>query len=425
MSKIQKECFLRKYKNLDKVFNTNKDLSFEHIVNFSQTKNLPITNWFYFQEGYSPKLVMKVLEKINLTNGNLTIFDPFVGSGTTLLTAKQLGFKSSGFEINPFSCFIAKIKTQNYTNVNLEQLKNFELPNLKTVPNVYEKYELKIIRNLFNKEKLEKIELLKEKIRKIEDEKTRELLFGALLSILEDSSNYRKGGNGLKRKTVMKNNDPFELFKNKITQIIVDLENTKNGPEPTIINDSCLNIRKYKIPTLDASVFSPPYANCFDPFEVYKMELWIGEFVKSYEELRKMRKFSIASNLRVNLNRKIENAHRTELLENILSFLSEQKLWSNRIPRMLDLYFSDMYKLLRILYNLTKKDGYCVIVVGNSSYGNLVVPVDLILADISKDIGFNVKEIIVARKNETSSQQHTKLGNLLEYLRESIVVLKK
>jgi len=39
--------------------------------------------------------------------------------------------------------------------------------------------------------------------------------------------------------------------------------------------------------------------------------------------------------------------------------------------------------------------------------------------------GFGVKEIIAARTNETSSQQHAKLGEYTEYLRESLVVLQK
>ena len=36
-----------------------------------------------------------------------------------------------------------------------------------------------------------------------------------------------------------------------------------------------------------------------------------------------------------------------------------------------------------------------------------------------------VKEIIEARRNETSSQQHAKLNGYLDYLRESIVILTK
>ena len=92
---------------------------------------------------------------------------------------------------------------------------------------------------------------------------------------------------------------------------------------------------------------------------------------------------------------------------------------------MLNVYFNDMFFVLQKIYNNTKKNGYCVIVVGNSAYGNLAIPTDLILAQIAKKIGFDVSEIILARNNETSSQQHSKLGEYTEYLRESIIILEK
>ncbi len=57
----------------------------------------------------------------------------------------------------------------------------------------------------------------------------------------------------------------------------------KGGFEPEIINASCLDLGRYDIKNIDISIFSPPYANCFDPFEVYKIELWLGNFVNSYE----------------------------------------------------------------------------------------------------------------------------------------------
>jgi len=422
----EKDKFFHEYQKLDREFNVYKDDTYKYLVNFSQINDKPIHRWFYYQEGYSPQLVINILNHLGMNSKDHFVLDPFAGSGTTLLVAKQLGMKSFGFEINSFSAFMAKIKTRNYTLDEISQIKTFQLPQSASLRNVYQKYELRIIQNLFDKAKLEKIELLKQEIKKIKNEKVRDLMFGSLLSILEDVSNYRKGGNGLKKKRVNKNLNPFEEFLKKKRQISEDLEKVADGPEPIIINDSCLCSGNYsKVNEIDISIFSPPYANCFDPFEVYKMELWIGEFVSSYKDLRTERKRALRSNLNTNLKRDVGSDHRTDLLDKLIDYLSKCKLWDKRIPYMLDGYFYDIYMVLNNLYKKTKKNGYCVIVIGNSAYGNLAIPTDIILAQIGKKIGFNVKEIIVARKNETSSQQHTKLGSLLEYLRESIVVLEK
>lgn len=417
--------FLDIYRSFDREYKTHEDKTYEYLVNFSQIQIEPIHRWFYYQEGYSPQLVKKILGHLNLTNNNTFIFDPFAGSGTTLLTAKQLGLKSVGFEINPFSAFMIKAKTQSYSKNELSQLIKFEIPNYSPLPNIYQKYKVKIIENWFYSEKLEKVELLKGKICTIKNKKIRDLLFAGLLSIIEDVSNYRKGGNGLKKKRVNKDLDPFKEFRHKIFQIYQDINHGNGGYDPLIINDSCLNMEKYGIENIDISLFSPPYANCFDPFEVYKMELWVGEFVTSYEELRQKRKSALTSNLNADVTKEIEIIHRTDLLSEIINYLSKQNLWDKRIPKMLDTYFYDMFTLLNMLYKKTKKGGYCVIVVGNSAYGNLAIPTDIILSEIGENIGFSIKEIIVARKNETSSQQHAKLGKFDEYLRESLIVLKK
>jgi len=418
------DFFYNEYKKLDVEFNTRYDLSYQYLVNFSKTKNLPIHRWFYYQEGYSPELIKKVLKYLNL-NGSTHLFDPFAGSGTSLVAAKELGIKATGIEINPFSCHMAISKTQNYSEEEINILENFEVPNYKPIKKLFEKYELSIIEKLFEIENFEKIELIKKKIELERNKKVNSILFTTLLCILQQVSYYKKAGNGLKKKRIYKSVDTFEAFKFKLNEIISDIKLNKNKNKTVIINDNCLNINNHKIDEIDISIFSPPYANCFDYYEVYKIELWIGEFVKSYEELRKLRKAALTSNLNADLKKKTKIVTTSKVLIPIIDYLNNTKLWDNKIPKMLNAYFSEMEQLLVSLFEKTKKGGYCVVVVGNSSYGGLAVPTDIILAEIGKNLGFTVQEIIVARRNETSSQQYSKIGNLIEFVRESLIIFKK
>jgi DNA modification methylase len=418
------DFFYNEYKKLDVEFNTRYDLTYQYLVNFSKTKNLPIHRWFYYQEGYSPDLIKKVLKYLNL-NGSTHLFDPFAGSGTSLVAAKELGIKATGIEINPFSCHMAITKTQNYSEEEINILENFEVPNYKPIKKLFEKYELSIIENLFEIENFEKIELIKKKIELEKNRKVNSILFTTLLCILQQVSYYKKAGNGLKKKRIYKSVDTFEAFKFKLDEIISDIKLNNNKNKTVIINDNCLNINNHKIDEIDISIFSPPYANCFDYYEVYKIELWIGEFVKSYEELRNLRKAALTSNLNADLKKKTKIVTTSKVLIPIIDYLNNTKLWDNKIPKMLNAYFSEMEQLLVSLFEKTKKGGYCVVVVGNSSYGGLAVPTDIILAEIGKNLGFTVQEIIVARRNETSSQQYSKIGNLIEFVRESLIIFKK
>lgn len=55
---------------------------------------------------FPKKLVTKILE--NFSKPDSIVYDPYAGTGTTLLVAKELGFKFIGSEINPVSFDIAQ-----------------------------------------------------------------------------------------------------------------------------------------------------------------------------------------------------------------------------------------------------------------------------------------------------------------------------
>jgi hypothetical protein len=103
----------------------------------------------------------------------------------------------------------------------------------------------------------------------------------------------------------------------------------------------------------------------------------------------------------------------------------KSNLWSSKIPAVVRGYFDDTHTLLKKLYNQTQKGGYVGSVIGNSAYSSVIIPSDILTAQIAKEIGFTVENIFITRHLTTSSQQKKQLEPLKEYLRESIVLLKK
>lgn len=67
---------------------------------------------------FVPQLVEFFLVKY-LKKGQ-TVYDPFVGSGTTLVEANTLGLNSIGCDISAFNCLISRVKTQKYEIDKLE-----------------------------------------------------------------------------------------------------------------------------------------------------------------------------------------------------------------------------------------------------------------------------------------------------------------
>ena len=117
--------------------------------------------------------------------------------------------------------------------------------------------------------------------------------------------------------------------------------------------------------------------------------------------------------------------YRNEHIENLISLFDSEKLWNNKIPNVVRGYFDDTHTLLNKLYQQTTKGGYVGIVVGNSAYSGVIIPSDILITDIAKEIGFKVKNIFVTRHLTTSSQQKQELEFLKNYLRESIILLEK
>ena len=153
------------------------------------------------------------------------------------------------------------------------------------------------------------------------------------------------------------------------------------------------------------------------------MELWFGQYVNSYSDLKVLRNKSLRSNLNGLL--KEDKVLSSKPLEELLAELKTKELWDKRIPQMLALYFSDMFRVLDQCYRVLEKNGFCSIVVGNSAYSSVVFPTDLLLANYAESIGFKVDQILVDRYIITSSQQYDTTKKDKNYLRESIVCLQK
>ena len=216
------------------------------------------------------------------------------------------------------------------------------------------------------------------------------------------------------------------LIKEKADSMIEDYSIDDNGPVPKIFEESATTM-EISTPkeSVDLVLFSPPYANCFDYTKIYYLELWFGGFIDSTQAQKDIRMKSLRSHCHATWPDRYTDFHLTELNDEILPFLSKQKLWTPRIPDMLNGYFADMEETLRQIYTVLKPGGHCSIVVSNSAYAGVIIPTDVLLAKIGRRLGFTVTNIDVERLIITSSQQYKRTEHIRQYLRESIVNLER
>jgi hypothetical protein len=433
-------------RNVNYLYVTNSSVKIQQIINgavtnFTTSLRYPIHRWFYYKEGFSPILVENLVKNVTRKE-ECVVIDPFCGGGTTPLVCMYQGIPSIGLEVNPFSSFLSKVKTRKYGKKDLILFqKHVEKIKYASGKPGIDRPKISLIDRLFDPYILDELLLYKEYILSISDDKIRDLLLFGWLAILEDLSNYRKAGNGLKLKSSLRRRVFLDKFLQRPTVVrdklmdqykimVEDLQKSIQNQDviEPIIHDpsiSALDINSV-IPknSVFMSVFSPTYANCFDYCEIYKVELWMGDFVKSYPDLRVLRQRSIRSHL----NRELGNpTYRNSALEEILSYTYDKKLWDKKIPVMLRGYFEDMYQVFKAHLNILKERGKIVVVVGNSAYGGIVIPTDLIFCEIAESLGFKVIRVDVVRPEVTSSQQFKilKEKDINRYMRESVIFFEK
>lgn len=411
--------------------NQNTNINFEKLINPSFIPNEFVNRWFYLKESFSKTLVEKLLLRYN--KNAQKILDPFMGAGSTLFESYIEGKKGYGFDVNPISKLAVEVKCQNYTSSDIKKLSMVSKeidrinPKIQNYPNW-----LKITKYI-NPDKLDLLLTMKSYIETIDNKKVAKLLNLLWLSILEDVGDFKKDGNGIKYKA--KNvgiKDIYNIFKNKIEIAINDIENyllkiERKGKVVPFLKSSMDIDKMKKIREIDAVITSPPYANMFDYFEVYKIELWMGGFIKNYEDWRTLKKMAMRNNINTNLNPKdiIRNEIFAEIYDKLQYKVKEGLIKEKRVPVMIANYFYDTKTLLTSLKEKMNKNGIISFIVGNSAYGGIIVPTDEIIKSIGKELGYNFEEIIVARSLRTSSQQMPLIKEEdKKLLRESIVTFR-
>jgi len=412
--------------------------SFGKLVNFSTAKGEPYQRWVRYREGYSTSLVNNLIERAHINPKMYYIADPMVGSGSTLISAVKNGFDSFGVDINPFSQLIVSTKMLSPAENDFADVEAF----LNKLP---EKYNLTDIEKpplseYFPEENLINLLELKNTIDEVGNPVSKQILTAGWFFILESCPNKKKDGNGLATRPAPVT-DVISHFKEVIAEILTDYSRFPFGKNicTDVLTASALNFsehcqlfeQKCK-KKLGAIIFSPPYANAFDYYESYKMELLFGRLY-DMEDYQAHKKEQIR-NYRISYGRDIQCDYPTvELLCKAINTAVPHKeavtgkkdARTRLMPNMLRGYFTDMGQVLEELYKALSNGGWCYIVVDQSSYVGVIIPTDVILARIAETIGFKVDSISICRKASTSAQQRKTYPYLGNTLRESIVCLRK
>ena len=162
--------------------------------------HLPVHCWYLFPHSFSPEFVAALAREWKLGASD-RILDPFLGSGTTALSAQNLGIPCSGYDLSPLASFVAQAKCERPSAQDVQRLCGSILakgPLPDTYPDHADSVE-PFLERAFGEGRLAKLLALAECIRS-EDAATscRSFLMLALLGIVPQFALAERNGGWLR-----------------------------------------------------------------------------------------------------------------------------------------------------------------------------------------------------------------------------------
>jgi DNA modification methylase len=418
-------------------------------VTYVPNKSIPIQRWFRYKEAFSSDLVRLFLREFGAAPHTHRVFDPFVGCGSTVLAAKQVGFGAWGIDILPVAVFVARVKLRGAEEYNLDALGEaiddmLHMP--YSAPTITAPGDVRIIRKAYTEDTLDQILFFQEQIEAVQDDQIRDFLQLALLAVLESVSHTSKDGQYLRLRPTARLSDVREALSIQLDMMWDDLTgvgqqtlrlrpSTGSGHRSgqallgwespkTTTNAHCYVAQAdardfaHKFDDhADVIITSPPYLNRYDYSRIYSLELCLG-FVETFEQLKAVRHSLLRSHIE-SRPAPTDAVHHPALVE-VLQNLQGQKLNNPRIPIMIKGYFEDMNLVFRQLARVCRPNAKVALVVANARFHGELIPVDLILSELAGDAGFQTEKIYVTRYKGNSSQQMGRFGRVA--VRESVAL---
>lgn len=444
------------------------------LVSYQANKQARLHSWLKYKEGFSAQLVEILIDKFNVRPSQ-NILDPFAGSATTLLVAKELGINATGIELLPV-CHLAwqaKSRYREYDLTELHQVRQWlqqTNPGVSTAPFPH----ITITQSAFAPEEEAKLMWYTEQFQMLPiNSLTKLLLQLVLVSILEDISYTRKDGQYLRwdaravkvqqRQTQRKaqGKSPIKPFnKGKIldvqqaliaalSEVIYDLEllqqNGSPASEQELIQGTVLEV----LPTMPASQFeavitSPPYCNRYDYTRTYALELaylGVGKqpikelrqnllscTVENRSKLRQLEAFYTSLERAADFRQVRQTIDANAPLQEVFNALrlrgTRGELNNAGVIQMVEGYFTELAFVIFELHRVCRTNAQVAMVNDNVRYGSEIIPVDLLTTDIAASLGFHPEAIyVLPQRKGNSSQQMGKYGR--EANRKSITIWKK
>ncbi|MCE0522080.1 MAG: site-specific DNA-methyltransferase [Methylacidiphilales bacterium] len=426
----------------------------------------PFHSWYRFVLSYPPHLVRKYAEEFSLGANDL-LFDPFCGTGTTLVEGKKLGIPSLGSEAHPFAAMVSRVKCN--WSLNPRHLREFAkascnkaeqacnrhgLPPLSFITQILREQpstglngyslhpdESKMIPTGFMSDRpLGRLLILRHWIEKLTEQESasiREFFYVAMAHVISQGAGNFSFGPEIYKTKSKHDYDVLGHFARQTEVMISDLESSKNLAEQKtrtrVYEDDARELSK--IPEGITSVItSPPYPNEKDYTRTTRVESVLLRFMSHRDELRGIKHSLLRSNTRnvFVADQDMQEVVAFDSIQKVCRQIEDRRLELNKTSgferlyhKVVAHYFGGMKKHFRNLKPKLQSRAKLAYVVGDQ-YSFLMVPVRTaaLLAEVAESEGFRVKGIHLWRERVGTKVRNGLGEQKTVRVREEILMLE-
>ncbi|CAI1899452.1 putative methyltransferase [Serratia quinivorans] len=371
--------------------------------------------WHPYYAGYSESFVLSVLSEEKLAP-NAVVLDPWMGSGTTGLVCQKQNINCIGADINPIMSRFAAAKN----NMIISELNCNGLDVLDEIINRYTHESRKLSKRIKNSQvATAHLKKLYESINNQFDHLSsshemnplESFYYGVLFFTSRKSLEINSGSNPtwvidkeFKNKSIkvdligdFKSN--FYLMREQLNNYF---ENINTNSTYKIFNSDCKSL-PIDNASIDMVITSPPYLTRIDYAASTKFELQLTFGQEGYESIRKKSMGTTTVPKDADPFNSQWGDICSKVLEQVMthtSRASDTYYIKNKLR-----YFSDAYSSLREIYRVLKDGMSAYLVLQNSYYKEIEIPLYDIYCEMALNIGYSSSKVVKEEKVRVSLGQ--------------------
>jgi DNA modification methylase len=387
------------------LFNTKE---IDKTWSFAEYKPSDTSKWTHGYHRYPAKFIPQLVEKLideYISAENVHINDPFMGSGTTIVTAISRGFKASGTDINKIAYLITKVKSTpiapNYLDRKIKQflsrirfLENGQkiLPTQSIEPLIPERH-IDRINYWFTEENKNELGKILKVINEENDETIRDFFLVAFSHILKNCSIWLQGSTKPTRDLKKKPAKPYEAIRKHLKRMqegnnaFYDIVPQKVRTDLNrYLNITIGDAKEQPVPdnSVDLIVTSSPYVTSYEYADLHQLStIWLD----LTEDLREYKKEFIGTSYKKYENKKLKS----KIARDIVNQMSKK---SRKLAKEIEAFFIDMEEVFKESFRILKSGSRCCYVIGDTKLKGVNILNAEVFAESLQYSGFKLDRII-------------------------------